>query len=669
MSEIEQTISSWLEAEAPQQLPDRVLEATFERTGRSRQQGGWRAVLGRMRVSSFLPALASAAVVVVVAALGVSLVVNSGIGRRPSPSPQGSPTPLPPSTVVGAWLSTSDEDGGTQRTTLEASAQGTISMVETDTIASVCGGTPSTMTATGSIDRNRLIFPTPTYTCDDGREPRLTNGDPTPMNVSLRNLTYVFDSASDTLYIGENVWYREGATPPSPRPSSPAGFMWPEATLDEARQAQAQADGADPAFAWQVDPRYADYEGWDQVVEAGGPEIGERFVREELGWDSFLFAPFLGADDFWSGGGPSAGHTQLGYLRCAPGETNALYPEPGVPDQLEGADRCAPSLDELRYEAVSIDLAQPVRQDATGIWIVSRWALTTPFAQADPHDAVAMAEAHLREFLEARLHGEGAEGYVSAFTPDGTRDVPLLYAATSGSRYERYEIQRVAGPRWPEADMDYVVRLFADGGATVVEQPIRTNGRQFLHDVADTTENGQPVPLSYSFLEGRVSLTAPSTWRPSVVSRRMALARGADGVQIIWLLEDPLPAGEGCAADAAPRDADALARAIASDPDLVTTTPLTVTIAGLPAVTMDVIGTNPAASICDDYEATFVLLTSELTPLPIEPGSRVRLFLFDVPEGSPFGMFAVAFSAPDSLFESVLDDAAPIIESLQLHDP
>ena len=47
--QLDQKISRWLEGEAPRQMPDRVLRATFERTRTSRQQERWPALLGRIR--------------------------------------------------------------------------------------------------------------------------------------------------------------------------------------------------------------------------------------------------------------------------------------------------------------------------------------------------------------------------------------------------------------------------------------------------------------------------------------------------------------------------------------------------------------------------------------------------------------------------------------------
>ena len=152
------------------------------------------------------------------------------------------------------------------------------------------------------------------------------------------------------------------------------------------------------------------------------------------------------------------------YLRCAPGRTNPLYP-PGP--EPEWGELCAPTIDDLQYESVSLDLAQLDRLGPDGIWVVNGWRLTAPFRQADPVVVEARLTERLEEFLTARIAGQGAELHVLV---DPALDVPLLYATTSGAPYERYEIERVDGPAWPYAGMTFSVRLFADGDATVVEQ-------------------------------------------------------------------------------------------------------------------------------------------------------------------------------------------------------
>ena len=115
------------------------------------------------------------------------------------------------------WTSTSDADGGTQTMTVEPSAEGSVEIVVTDTIATVCDLTPSTMTGTGNVAGNSLVIPTPDYTCDDGSEPQTMDGP--PLNEQLRNLTYTHDASTDTLSVGiGDVWLREGAEAPSPAP-------------------------------------------------------------------------------------------------------------------------------------------------------------------------------------------------------------------------------------------------------------------------------------------------------------------------------------------------------------------------------------------------------------------------------------------------------------------
>jgi len=113
--QLDQTISRWLEAEAPGPLPDRVLGATFERTRKVRQQGRWRALMRRMHVNRLVFALGGAAVVVVAAALALGLYVNNpssgvgGPGIEPTPTaeasvaePSAEPTATPEPSVAGS---------------------------------------------------------------------------------------------------------------------------------------------------------------------------------------------------------------------------------------------------------------------------------------------------------------------------------------------------------------------------------------------------------------------------------------------------------------------------------------------------------------------------------------------------------------------------------------
>jgi hypothetical protein len=91
--QLDEKISTWLEAEAPGQLPNRVLSATFERTRESAQQGGWRRFRWSLPVNGFGTALTATAVVVIgVMAVGVYLN-QPGIGGRPGSVASASPSP------------------------------------------------------------------------------------------------------------------------------------------------------------------------------------------------------------------------------------------------------------------------------------------------------------------------------------------------------------------------------------------------------------------------------------------------------------------------------------------------------------------------------------------------------------------------------------------------
>ena len=97
----DESISRWLEETAPARLPERVLDATFERTRRSRQQVGWRALLGRHQLmNKVLVAAGSVAAVALVGVIGIGIVGGGGSGPGSDPSPSATPTPTPSPTPV-----------------------------------------------------------------------------------------------------------------------------------------------------------------------------------------------------------------------------------------------------------------------------------------------------------------------------------------------------------------------------------------------------------------------------------------------------------------------------------------------------------------------------------------------------------------------------------------
>ena len=50
-------------------------------------------------------------------------------------------------------------------------------------------------------------------------------------------------------------------------------------------------------------------------------------------------------------------------------------------------------------------------------------------------------------------------------------------------------------------------------------------------------------------------------------------------------------------------------------------------------------------------------------------GDRMRLYLFDMPEGSSMRILAIAIVAPESRFERAVKAAAPVVDSIEFHAP
>jgi hypothetical protein len=602
-----------------------------------------------------------AAVVAIVAVAGVSALYALGLGPTGGFVPSGDPT----SPFHGTWVSTSDTDGGAQTMTVGVSTDGAVEIVVHDDVATVCSGTPSTMTGTGRIGANsQLVIPEPVYTCDDGSEAESLSGP--PLAEQLRDWTLVLDPGTDTLTdnLG-GLWLREGADPTE----TISDTTWPQSRLEEVQEAQRLADAGDPDYAWQVDAQLVgDVDVDFERLSNGQVELVDRFLREVLGWEAYMLNGFAG--------GAGSALTDLRFLRCAPGRTNPLYPP--QPDSNNPGESCAPTLDELTYEAVRLDLAQPGRQGPGGIWVVARWSETAPFEQADPAVTEAQATQRLEEFLAARIAGRGAEGYVDVYADwlgqdgetcrDANCDVPLLYATTSGAPYERFEFERVSGPRWPYGGyITYSVRLFADDGATVVDQRVDSHwdGGASVGIVGGlgmssmTTENGQPVSMRHAQFDGEVTYSSPS---PS------SWAIGEPGNDTLLDFTDPalfwsdnLRGLPNCGQGPVPADAAAFAQAVIADPDFETTPPVAARVGGVDAVVMDV-ALSPAGRVCGPYRTDVHQWINSLVP-----GKRLRLFLVDVPEGMSMQTLAITVMAPAAHFDEVIADATPIIDSIEFH--
>jgi hypothetical protein len=234
--QLDQRINQWLEGEAPRQLPDRVLNATFERTRKLPQQRGWHGLLAGLHVAQLLPALAGGAVILLLVVFATGLLVNRpGIGglasptpplaptATPSPEPTEPPTPAPtepftpaptPAGLLGTWYSMDPPPESSHLTMdLVARLAGGFDLTIHDDAAAVCQSVSSTMTGVAQETEPRtFVVARPDFVCDDGSKPHSLNGQ--PFKDLIRNYTLIYDPANDVL-------------------NEPAGLTWTRTPTDK----------------------------------------------------------------------------------------------------------------------------------------------------------------------------------------------------------------------------------------------------------------------------------------------------------------------------------------------------------------------------------------------------------------------------------------------------
>ena len=199
----------------------------------------------------------------------------------------------------------------------------------------------------------------------------------------------------------------------------------------------------------------------------------------------------------------------------------------------------------------------------------------------------------------------------------------------------------------------------------------------------ETTENGQPVVLSHTSPDGEVTVSAPSTWTAWLPGK----AGRPDGeASDVWFgmlsrasdpwpnhssdhigFVDPVAYDSWCATHggspllSAPADAAAIAQQVIADPNFETTAPVAAHVGGLDAVSIDV-ALAPDGRPCGIQTIGISRWIHTLVP-----GFRLRLYLVDLPDGMSVETLAIHVLAPEDLFEEVLAETAPIIESIEFH--
>lgn len=181
----------------------------------------------------------------------------------------------------------------------------------------------------------------------------------------------------------------------------------------------------------------------------------------------------------------------------------------------------------------------------------------------------------------------------------------------------------------------------------------------------------------FAILRGEVTFRAPGAWEDhaeAYLDPRLFFLVGPEGsgeyggeIQVIGIavangaVRPPpeLPCDRG-----SPTSAEAIVRAIRSDPDLDATVPVIERVGGIKALRLEVAPVR-GASTCPPSSAN-VPVASGVAWGSVEHGDRARLYVLDLPGGSARTL-VIMTTAPEEAFERVVEEAAPVVESFRFH--
>jgi hypothetical protein len=206
----------------------------------------------------------------------------------------------------------------------------------------------------------------------------------------------------------------------------------------------------------------------------------------------------------------------------------------------------------------------------------------------------------------------------------------------------------------------------------------------------DTTEVGseRTGPGTFAMLGGEVTFRAAEPWTDHVesyIDPRLFFLIGRDddnagpeqglsrserywrrfplAIEIL-ANPNPLPEGPCYLYPRLPASAEALVRAIRSNPDLEATVPVAERVGGIDALRMDV-APVPGAFACPNG-AVPVVSTSNGGWGMMGHGELGRLYILDLPGGSARTL-AIMITAPEAAFEQAVQAAAPVVDSFEFH--
>lgn len=231
--------------------------------------------------------------------------------------------------------------------------------------------------------------------------------------------------------------------------------------------------------------------------------------------------------------------------------------------------------------------------------------------------------------------------------------------------------------------------------------------RSSIQPADDNASPPEPAPSEtpadaegYDILHGQVTFRAAKPWEPHVESLMIAEGRLPSEFTLLTRFDET---GTSCRsprsscaditvlADAAPRQgscartggtvvsAEEAANAIAANPGLDSTDPVSERIGGIGALRLDV-SVAEGALTCEESgdgveygDAVPVLAHTRRTKLGapivavVEPGSRMRVYLLDLPEGAAAQTLAIMISAREADFDVAIEAARPILDSFEFH--
>ena len=200
---------------------------------------------------------------------------------------------------------------------------------------------------------------------------------------------------------------------------------------------------------------------------------------------------------------------------------------------------------------------------------------------------------------------------------------------------------------------------------------------------ADTTTEGsvRTGPGTYAMLGGEVTFHAVPEGRPWIdhleayLDPRLFFLLGEPGFGLpddasIEILANPLPEATCAAPPGVPGSAEAVVRAIRSNPDLETTVPVGANVGGIDALRLDVAAV-PGASTCPrvggpEVSVPVVSVSDREGWGVIVHGELGRLYVLDLPGGSARAL-VIMITAPEAAFERTVEAAASVVDSFEFH--